>query len=120
MIPEASVPPPAPMPVAADEPFEVSEYWRQTRRLTWQLLLLWLVLTFASIFFARDLTALRFFGWPLSFYMVAQGMVLVYTAIIAFYAYKMKQLDRRFGRSANRHNNQQGNPQTNHGEKNVD
>jgi len=116
MIPETSGPPPAPMPVAADEPFVVSEYWHRTRRLTWQLLLLWLALTFTSIFFARELTALRFFGWPLSFYMVAQGMVLVYTAIIAFYAYKMKQLDRRFGRSANRHSNQQ----TNRGEKNVD
>jgi len=112
MIPEASTPPPAPLPVAADEPFEVSEYWRQTRRLTWQLLLLWLVLTFASIFFARDLTALRFFGWPLSFYMVAQGVVLLYTAIIAFYAYKMKQLDRRF--------NQQGKQPGKRGGKDVD
>ncbi len=113
MIPEPSGPPPAP---AADAPFHVSQYWHRTRRLTGQLLLLWLLLTFASIFFARELTALRFFGWPLSFYMVAQGVVLLYTAIIAFYAYKMKQLDRRFSR----HNNQHGNQQAERGGKNVD
>lgn len=76
---------------AADIP--VSEYWRKTRRLTWQLMSVWFALTFGSIFFARELMTLRFFGWPLSFYMVAQGVVLLYTAIIAIYAYRMKRLD---------------------------
>lgn len=70
-------------------------YWRQTRRMTLHLLLLWFVVTFLSIFFARDLAAYTLFGWPVSFFMAAQGSTLIYFAIVAFYAWRMGQLDRR-------------------------
>jgi len=75
-------------------------YWQDTRRLTVILIGLWFVFTFGTIFFARELAGLRFFGWPLSFYLVAQGVILLYAALIAFYAWRMEQLDRRF-RKAN-------------------
>jgi putative solute:sodium symporter small subunit len=69
------------------------EYWRRTRRLTAWLLAIWFVLTFAVIFFARELTNFTLFGWPLPFYMAAQGLILVYLAIIGIYARQMKRLD---------------------------
>jgi putative solute:sodium symporter small subunit len=72
-------------------------YWIRTRRLTWQLLLVWFLATFGIIFFARELSNFTFFGWPLSFYLAAQGAVIFYTAIVAFYAYKMRKLDRILG-----------------------
>jgi len=37
------------------------------------------------------------FGWPLSFYLAAQGASLVYLAIIGAYAWQMRRLDRRYG-----------------------
>ena len=70
-------------------------HWQQTRRMTGCLLLLWLITTFCAAFFARELNNLSIFGWPLSFYLAAQGASLVYLAIIGFYAWRMRRLDRQ-------------------------
>lgn len=73
-------------------------HWRRTRRVTAVLLALWLATTFCTVYFARDLAALALFGWPLSFYLAAQGASLIYLAIIAAYAWWMGRLDRAFAR----------------------
>jgi len=71
-------------------------HWERTRRMTLVLLVLWLLTCFGTIFFARELSSLAIFGWPLSFYMAAQGASLVSLAVIAFYAWRMQVLDRRY------------------------
>jgi putative solute:sodium symporter small subunit len=75
-----------------------ARHWRRTRRLTMILLLLWSGATFATVFFARELSQLVLFGWPLSFYLAAQGTILGYLAITGVYAYTMRRIDRRFAR----------------------
>lgn len=77
-----------------------ARHWRKTRRMTFALLLLWMSTSFAAVFFARELSGLTLFGWPLSFYLAAQGASLVYLAIIAGYAWRMRSLDRAFARDA--------------------
>ncbi len=72
-------------------------YWRRTRRLTAVLLLAWIATGFLAVFFARELAGLTLFGWPLSFYLAAQGASLVYLAIIGIHAWRMRRLDRRYG-----------------------
>ena len=67
-------------------------YWRKNLTLTAVLLALWFVVTFVVSFFARDLN-FTFFGWPFSFWMASQGSLVIYVAIIWFYAHKMNQLD---------------------------
>jgi putative solute:sodium symporter small subunit len=69
-------------------------HWRATRRLTLVLMVLWLGTGFGTVFFARELARFTVFGWPLSFYMAAQGASLVSLAIIAVYAWRMRRLDR--------------------------
>ncbi len=71
------------------------DYWRGTRRLTAILLAAWLATSFLAVFFARELAGLTIFGWPLSFYLAAQGASLVYLAIVGIYAWRMRRLDRR-------------------------
>lgn len=73
-------------------------HWRRTRRGTALLLLLWFATTFGTVFFARELSALSVFGWPLSFYLAAQGASLVYLLILGLYALAMRRHDRRFAR----------------------
>ena len=68
-------------------------HWARVRRLTLALLLLWFIVTFGVIFFARELSSLTLFGWPLPFYMAAQGSMLIYLLIIAVYALAMEKLD---------------------------
>jgi len=75
-----------------------ARHWARTRRLTVILLVLWLATWFGTVFFARDLAHLSVFGWPLSFYLAAQGSSLIYLAIIGAYAWRMRVLDRRFAR----------------------
>lgn len=75
---------------------EHREYWRRNLRVTGVLVLIWFVVTFVLAYFARDLS-FRFFGWPFSFYMAAQGSLVVYVLIIWFYARYMNRLDREYG-----------------------
>jgi putative solute:sodium symporter small subunit len=74
-------------------PLTRRQHWRKTRAMTGWLLLLWLLTGFCVAFFARELTGLSVFGWPLSFYLAAQGASLVYLAILGFYAWRMRRLD---------------------------
>ena len=71
------------------------EYWRSNLRVTAWLLAVWFAVTFVVGWFARDL-AFDFFGWPFSFYMAAQGSLIVYVLIIGYYARYMNRLDRRY------------------------
>ena len=75
-----------------------SRHWQRTRRLSFGLLAVWLAATFGSVFFARELATLSLFGWPLSFYLAAQGTALIYLAIVGAYAAGVHHFDRRYAR----------------------
>lgn len=69
-------------------------HWRRTRRLTLLLAAIWFAVTVLVIVFARALSGVTLFGWPVSFYLTAQGAVLAYLAIVGAYAWRMHRLDR--------------------------
>jgi putative solute:sodium symporter small subunit len=71
-------------------------YWRKNLRVTAVLLVIGFVVTFGVSYFARDLN-FNFFGWPFSFWMGAQGTLMVYFLIIGFYAWYMGRLDLEYG-----------------------
>jgi putative solute:sodium symporter small subunit len=71
-----------------------ARHWRRTRRLTASLLLVWFVVGFVVTWFARDLD-FPFFGWPFSFWVAAQGGIIVFVVLLAVYARRMVRLDRR-------------------------
>lgn len=71
-------------------------HWRANRRLTALLLAVWFAVSFVLVYFARDLS-FRFFGWPFSFYMAAQGSLAIYVLIVWCYARTMDRLDREHG-----------------------
>jgi putative solute:sodium symporter small subunit len=72
------------------------QYWSANLRITSILLLIWFVVTFVLGYFARDLN-FTFFGWPFSFWVAAQGALIVYVAIIWYYARYMNALDQKYG-----------------------
>ena len=73
------------------------EYWSRNLKITGVLLFIWFVVTFVMGYFAIPLAEINFFGWPLSFYMAAQGSLIIYVAILYYYAKKMRQLDVEYG-----------------------
>ncbi len=76
---------------------DISTYWRKTRRLTWSLGIFWVFVTFVMNWFARELNEIVILGFPLGFYMGAQGVLFVYLVIIWYYNRRMRQLDAQFG-----------------------
>ena len=72
------------------------QYWRKTLWITGVLLAVWFVVTFVIGFYARNLN-FNFFGWPFSFWVGAQGALIVYVLIIWFYAWYMERLDQEHG-----------------------
>jgi putative solute:sodium symporter small subunit len=72
------------------------EYWQRNLRVTGVLIAIWFFVTYVVAYMARGIE-FNFFGWPFSFYMAAQGALLVYLAIIVYYAYYMNRLDRQYG-----------------------
>ena len=81
---------------AATDPVRAARarHWRRTRRLTAALLVAWFVVGFGVTWFARDLD-FPFFGWPFSFWVAAQGGIVVFVVLIAVYARRMARNDRR-------------------------
>ena len=67
-------------------------YWRKNLNITAVLLVIWFMVTFVVSYYARDLN-FNFFGWPFSFWMGAQGSLIIYCLIIWFYARYMGKLD---------------------------
>jgi putative solute:sodium symporter small subunit len=72
------------------------EYWRKNLRITAILLAIWFVVTFVVSYYARELS-FNFFGWPFSFWMGAQGALVIYILIIGYYARYMGKLDVEYG-----------------------
>ena len=58
------------------------EYWRKNLTITAILLSIWFVVTFVEAWFARDLNQFSFMGFPLGFYMSAQGSLAIYVILI--------------------------------------
>ena len=72
------------------------EYWRKNLVITAILLAIWFVATFVEAWFARDLNNYTFLGFPLGFYMSAQGSLIIYVVIIWVYARYMQKLDKEY------------------------
>lgn len=73
------------------------EYWHKNLRLTGILLTIWFVATYVVSYFARELNEIVILGFPLGFYMGAQGALIIYVLIIWYYARSMNKLDREYG-----------------------
>ena len=73
------------------------DYWNKNLRLTAILLFIWFVVTFVIGYMAISLHDITFLGFPIPFYMGAQGSLIIYVAIIWYYAHYMNKLDLEYG-----------------------
>lgn len=70
-------------------------HWRKSLSITALLLLVWFAVTFGVTFFAHEL-GVTFLGGLFSFWMTAQGALIVYVVLVWLYARLMAQLDAEF------------------------
>lgn len=78
-------------------PDRAQEYWKRTSGLMWLMLLIWFVSSFAVHFFAPSLNMVSFLGFPLGFYMAAQGSLIIFVVAIFWYAARQNAIDEEFG-----------------------
>jgi putative solute:sodium symporter small subunit len=73
-------------------------YWRYNVGLTTILLVIWFVVTYLiSGLWAGWLNQFQFLGFPLGYYMAAQGSLAIFVIEIAVYAYLMNKQDAKYG-----------------------
>jgi putative solute:sodium symporter small subunit len=74
------------------------EYWRYNIRLTTVLLVIWFVVTYViSGLFAGWFNQFSMIGFPLGYYMAAQGSLAIFVVEIAVYAWLMNRKDLEYG-----------------------
>lgn len=83
---------------AAKGEVDVVGYWRSNVRLIVSLLVIWFAVSYFPVFIVKQLNALNILtGFPLGYYMGSQGSLVVFVALIVYYAWRMEKLDREFG-----------------------
>ena len=78
-------------------PDQMQAYWGRTSRLMWVLLIIWFFFSFVVHFFAPSLNQIRVLGFPLGFYMAAQGSLIVFVAMCFYNARAQNKIDEEFG-----------------------
>ena len=77
---------------------DMADYWVANVRLIVGLLLIWFSVTFLPILFVNQLNQIEILtGFPLGYYMGAQGSLIVFVVLIFFYARRMERLDQQYG-----------------------
>ncbi len=73
-------------------------YWRYNVKLTTILLVIWFVVTYLiSGLWASWLNQYTMLGFPMGYYMAAQGSLAIFVVEIAVYAYLMNRKDEEYG-----------------------
>lgn len=73
------------------------QYWSKTSTLMVTVLVIWFLASFVIHFFAPSLNQITFLGFPLGFYMAAQGSLIVFVVLIFWYASRQNRIDEDFG-----------------------
>jgi len=74
------------------------DYWSYNLRLTMILLAIWFVVAYLlSGLWAESLNEVSFLGFPLGYYMAAQGSLAIFVIEIAVYARLMNKKDLEYG-----------------------
>jgi putative solute:sodium symporter small subunit len=72
-------------------------HWAATRNLMLLMLAMWAFFSFIIHFFVTPLNGIRIMGFPLGFYMAAQGSLLAFVVMLFWFAKRQDSIDRQFG-----------------------
>lgn len=75
----------------------LQRHWEKTRNLTFLVLFLWFVFSLVVPVFVGPLNSITFLGFPLGFYMIAQGSLIIFVLLIFFQNWRQDAIDDEFG-----------------------
>lgn len=85
------------MSTAGLTPEKAAAYWGRTSKLMWTILFLWFIFSFVLLLLAVQLNAIKILGFPLGFYMAAQGSLIAFVVQLFVFAKQQDNIDRKFG-----------------------
>jgi putative solute:sodium symporter small subunit len=72
-------------------------HWDKTRGLMFTMLGLWVFFGYIVHFFVSALNNIVILGFPLGFYMAAQGSLIAFVIMLFWFARRQDSIDREFG-----------------------
>jgi putative solute:sodium symporter small subunit len=72
-------------------------HWQRTSALMWKMLGMWAFFSFIIHMFAIPLNKVVILGFPMGFYMAAQGSLIVFVVALFWFAKAQDKIDREEG-----------------------
>jgi putative solute:sodium symporter small subunit len=76
---------------------KIQAHWAETQRVTYVMLAIWAFFAFVIHMFAVGLNGMKILGFPIGFYMAAQGSLVVFVVQLFWFAKAQDSVDRKFG-----------------------
>lgn len=76
---------------------QAEKHWAKTKGLMWTVLSIWFVFSFLIHFFVDALNEIVIIGFPMGWYMGAQGSLIVFVILCFWFASRQNAIDEEFG-----------------------
>jgi putative solute:sodium symporter small subunit len=76
-----------------------ARHWEKTRNLTYMVLVIWAIFAFVLPWNAGSLDSFSFLGFPLGYYIVVQGSLIVFVLLIVIQNWRQDSIDDEYGDS---------------------
>ena len=73
------------------------KHWEKTRGLMWTTLAIWFFFGYVVFMFGESINSASFLGYPLAYYMCAQGSIIIFVVLIFWFANRQDKIDEEFG-----------------------
>ena len=73
------------------------KHWKKTRELMILTLIIWFVFGYLIFMFGSSLNSASFLGYPLAYYMCAQGSIVAFVIILFWSANRQEKIDEECG-----------------------
>lgn len=74
-----------------------ARHWSRTRGLTILVLVIWAIFAFILPWNAKALNEISFLGFPLGYYLIVQGSLIVFVVLIFFQNWRQDAIDDEAG-----------------------
>ena len=72
-------------------------YWKKTSGLMWTMLGIWAFASFFVHMLAPSMNSIHIFGFPLGYYVAAQGSLIVFVVALFWFGKRQNEIDEEFG-----------------------
>ena len=72
-------------------------HWEKTKGLMIMTLVIWFIFSIVIFMFGESLNNSSFLGYPLAYYMCAQGSIVIFVVLIFWFANRQEKIDEEFG-----------------------